>query len=135
MPPDLATSYRELLALVRRAVLCGELKPRFGPVEFLQWTRKSEITINAGLASAIEKVARRLAPDKPENPRRADTKIICALAITHYGFDPRSPRNTAAGAIADVCERLNLKVSRDTILDRLNEAKELFDLQRASSDG
>jgi hypothetical protein len=32
------------------------------------------------------------------------------------------------------CERVNLKVSRDTILDRLNEAKELFDLQLPSSD-
>jgi hypothetical protein len=134
MPPDSVSRYRELLELVRRAMLCGELKIQFGPLDFLHWTRKWKIAINADLASALAEVLHRLIADKPENPRRTDAKIIYALAITHYGFDPRSARNTAAGAIADTCERANLKVSRDTILDRLNEAKELFDLQLPSSD-
>jgi hypothetical protein len=134
MPPDLATSYRELLELVRRAVHCGDLKPQFRPVDFLQWTRKLEITIDADLTSAIEKVIRRLgAPDKPQSPRRTDEKIILAVAIAKYGYDPWSPRNAAPGVIAEDCERLNLKVSRDTILDRLNEAKERFDLQRPNN--
>ena len=100
----------ELLELVRRAVHCGDLKPQFRPVDFLQWTRKLEITIDADLTSAIEKVIRRSgAPDKPQSPRTTDMKIILGIAITKYGYDPRSPRNAAAGAIAEDCERLNLK--------------------------
>jgi len=123
-----------LLELVCRAVHCGDLKSQFRPVEFFHWTRKLEITIDADLTSAIEKVIRILgAPDKPQSPRTTDVKIICAMAVTMYGYDPWSPRNAAAGAIAEDCARLNLKVSRDTILDRLNEAKERFDLRRPSN--
>jgi len=89
-----------------------------------------EIAIDADMTSEIEKVIRRFElSNKPQSRRRTDEKIILAVAIAKYGYDPRSPRNASAGAIADDCESLNLKVSRDTILDRLNEAREHFDVQ------
>jgi hypothetical protein len=132
MPPATATRYREILELIRRAVEGGDLEPRFRPIDFLLWTRKLGITIDAILAAAIEDAYRKLgAEDKPEPPRKTDSKMIVTYARAK-GWNPLSPGTNAAKSISDDCKRLGLSVSEETVRNRLNEAKETLDLQALS---
>jgi hypothetical protein len=125
----LASKYLEILEFIRCAIDGGDLKPQLRPMDFLSWTRKMEITMDADLAAAIEGAHRKFgAGDKTESPRKTALKILATFARLVYGWNPLSPRSTVAKAMADDCDRLGLGVSEETIRNRLNEAKEVLDL-------
>ena len=46
-------------------------------------------------------------------------KVITALAIDGYGYQPNSKRSPIPGELEGVCDRLGLSVSRETILKYL----------------
>ena len=132
MPPASVIRYREILERVRRAVQGGDLKPWFRPMDFLSWTRRVGIEIDAVLVTAIEDAYRRVeVAEKPESTRRyhTDLGMYALYARVVRGWNPLSLRNTVAKEMADDCRRLKIKISESTIRDRLNEAIEELDLQ------
>ena len=132
MAPASVIWYRKILELVRRAVHGGDLKPWFRPMDFLSWTRRVGIEIDAVLVTAIEDAYRRVeVAEKPESTRRynIDLGMYVLYARVVHRWNPLSLRNTVAKDMADDCRRLKIRISESTIRDRLNEAKEVHDLQ------
>lgn len=66
--------------------------------------------------------------DKPLTTREKDTllKMIVAMAIDVYGYNPDSPRGNAVKDIENALLEIGMAVSQDTIRTKLKEAKELL---------
>ncbi len=140
---DFAADYGDRLELLERAVAARALNQRSKPELVLAWMRKKGIEMPAGSLSAFGRLdaepelsyeqlqatisdlearlatAQRQIAEMSEAPRRADERMIFAIATKKFQFKPNE-RNSAAANIASACEEAGYSVSERTVRDRLH---------------
>jgi hypothetical protein len=62
----------------------------------------------------------------PTRSRESVLKLMIAMAIDGYGYDPKALRNSQISEITDALDRLGISLDADTVRKWLNEAKELL---------
>lgn len=70
-----------------------------------------------------------VSPSKLQNSVKVENnllKIVLAMAIDCYGYDPENERNTATSDIIKALESIGLSVSENTVRARLKEAAEML---------
>ena len=103
------------------------------PKELTEWVRTVELDCHPGFLRMLEIVDKRensavesdatsqdapaLASERvPEGREIASlAKLLTAIAIEEYGYDPASRRSPIPREIQDIADRLGLSVSQDTI--------------------
>jgi hypothetical protein len=144
-----ADQYAKRRNLVLRAELEGELEARILPAKFVTWAEQRRVTLPPELKKAVRAVDQnledwdrlrtkcqelktklaKLEQEKPLNTRERNTlyKIIIGMAIKKYSYKKDAKKQHAPEAIATTLRELDLTVSAETILEKLNDAaKELL---------
>ena len=67
-------------------------------------------------------------PERPQSERERQTllKMIIAIAVKGYGYNPNSKKSTSPGEIAGDMDELGIPVSDDTVRAKLQEAADLL---------
>ncbi len=78
--------------------------------------------------SEIDLLSAKVFPEKSLglSERESLLKLILAMAIDGYGYDPSAAKSPIAGGLAGQVERLGMSLGDDTIRNYLKEAKELL---------
>ena len=120
--------------LVDRAIQSGRLPREMPPADFVAWLQERSIPVPRELAdclSAIEATSSR-SSTKPLSDTERDSllKLLLAMSIDKYDYKVGKTRNPATGENRDsinaALERLNLKLTSDTIRKYLKEAEQRF---------
>lgn len=139
----LAEFLRSTVELANRNISVGRLNPQNSPHDFLSWAKESQISCSVpdALQSAVETFG--AAPPASANtesdfdtssiqtrkatnpdPRYVRTlqKMIIAMAVDCYGFNPSDNRSGVVNDIANALASVGLSVSEDTIRSALKKA-------------
>ena len=120
--------------LLDRAIQSDRLPREIPPADFLEWAHQRSIPIPRELTdylSAIE-AASSQSSAKPLSDTGRDSllKLVLGMSIDSYGYKVGEMRNPATGenrgSIAAALERLDLKLTPDTIRKYLKEAEQRF---------
>ena len=120
--------------LLDRAIQSDRLPKEIPPVDFLAWTHQRSIPIPSALTdylSAIKDTSSQSSA-KPLSDTGRDSllKLVLGMSIDSYGYKVGETRNPATGenrgSIAAALERLDLKLTPDTIRKYLKEAEQRF---------
>ena len=120
--------------LLDRAIQSDRLPKEIPPADFLAWAHQRSIPIPRELTdylSAIE-AASSQSSAKPLSDTGRDSllKLVLGMSIDSYGYKVGETRNPATGenrdSIAAALERLDLKLTPDTIRKYLKEAEQRF---------
>jgi len=155
---DFLVEYRHREDLVRRAIELDVLGEFTRPKTFVDWAKSIDLEIPAGLVEAVEKLAGNAEvggkdepPDEtPEGKRQPQAfdkelttreresllKIIGAMAIEQYGYNPLAKRSDVVSRIRDDLTTIGLSLDEDTIRQKLKDSASLLDgdvLSRISS--
>ena len=116
----------QIRRFTKRAFLNEE---RLHPGKLLDWIKEANFPSHAGFLVVLDNATRRVgserklgaAADQPMDKREIATvaKIITALAVDGYGYQPQSKRSPIPDEIEGICDRLGLPVTRETILKYL----------------
>lgn len=93
--------------------------------DLLKWIRTVDLEVHAQALNVLERfhgcegVPTR--KTQREDPRavRAVARILTAIAIEEYGYDPKSPRSPIPNEILGIMDRLGLQGSAETVLKYL----------------
>lgn len=142
MACKLLTEYSERLELLFAARRSGRLSEDSTPPEILAWLEKQEFSMPEGLVDAT----RRFQCDELEIPtpssegslsgRERETllRIVAAMAVKGYRFDPEAARNPATKDIQDDLELLGIGLDQKTILKWLRESTKLIPAEHFDTD-
>lgn len=141
---EFAARFGRLRDLVRRSRLVGELTDPVAPAQFLEWASRLGIEVPAELATAVREIdlaaPRGNAPSLERVPsasseasgrkdadlggRERDTayKLVLAMAIKGYGYDPGKRRSDIAKEIAGDVAALGYAIDEDTVRNWLKKA-------------
>lgn len=125
--------YRERYELVVRAFppVSEEAPARIAPLDFVAWVIKRSLEVPAAFlsASAVQNIVGYQQPAKvlTSTEKASMLKLIAAMAIAGYKFDPTSTRNEATQDIADDLDRLGIGLDLKTVRKWLKEACSLID--------
>ena len=120
--------------LLDRAIQSDRLPREIPPADFLAWTHQRSIPIPSALTdylSAIKDTSSQSSA-KPLSDTGRDSllKLVLGMSIDSYGYKVGETRNPATGenrgSIAAALERLDLKLTPDTIRKYLKEAEQRF---------
>ena len=120
--------------LVDRAIQSGRLPREIPPADFVAWLHQRSIPVPRGLAdclSAIEATSSQSSA-KPLSDTERDSllKLLLGMSIDKYDYKVGETRNPATGENRDsinaALERLDLKLTSDTIRKYLKEAEQRF---------
>jgi len=120
--------------LVDRAIQSGRLPREIPPADFVAWLHQRSIPVPRELVdclSAIEATSSRSSA-KPLSDTERDSllKLLLAMSIDKYDYKVGETRNPATGENRDsinaALERVNLKLTSDTIRKYLKEAEQRF---------
>ncbi len=126
----LLRAYRDRLKLFYAARKSGHLLNGWNPIEILEWLIRMEFSIPVSLPDAVHKY-QGLPPLNNNNVDKMELsglekqtllKLIAAMAIRGYSFNPASSRNTATKDIQSDLDFLGLSLDQKTILKWLREA-------------
>jgi hypothetical protein len=102
----------------------------FSAPELLKWMRATEFPAHPGFLDCLEKIVRRRSGAPPPTPLEdaggtdpreiaSMAKILTAIAIREYGYQPGSKKSPIPKEIEAICDEEGLPVSRETILKYL----------------
>lgn len=117
--------------LVDRAIQSGRLPREMPPSDFVTWLQERSIPVPRGLADCLSATSSRSSA-KPLSDTERDSllKLLLAMSIDKYDYKVGETRNPATGENRDsinaALERLNLKLTSDTIRKYLKEAEQRF---------
>ena len=120
--------------LLDRAIQSDRLPKEIPPADFLEWAHQRSIPIPRELTdylSAIKDTSSQSSA-KPLSDTGRDSllKLVLGMSIDSYGYKVGETRNPATGenrdSIAAALERLDLKLTPDTIRKYLKEAEQRF---------
>lgn len=109
-------------------------KPKFA--DLFDWINEVNLTVHSGFyqlvsnrAAAPSKTANRDVPDKIDSKfdgreRASMVKLIAAMAIDAYGFDPSEKRSEIPNEIEGIADCLGLNLTSKTIRKYLREGSE-----------
>jgi hypothetical protein len=129
-----ADNYFSRCDLLDRAIQSDRLPKEIPPADFLEWAHQRSIPIQRELTdylSAIEATSSQSSA-KPLSDTGRDSllKLVLGMSIDSYGYKVGETRNPATGenrdSIAAALERLDLKLTPDTIRKYLKEAEQRF---------
>jgi hypothetical protein len=129
-----ADNYFSRCDLLDRAIQSDRLPKEIPPADFLAWTHQRSIPIPSALTdylSAIKDTSSQSSA-KPLSDTGRDSllKLVLGMSIDSYGYKVGETRNPATGenrgSIAAALERLDLKLTPDTIRKYLKEAEQRF---------
>lgn len=121
-------SIREQLVRAAKSISGG--RTSFSGPELLDWMGATGFPAHPGFLGCLEKIARRRSGARPpppvENTGGTDpreiasmAKILTAIAIREYGYQPWSKKSPIPKEIQAICDEEGLPVSRETILKYL----------------
>lgn len=122
-------SIREQLARAAKSISAS--RSGFKGPELLDWMRATEFPAHPGFFGCLAKIAVRrsgaptlVSVEKTggrDDPREIASmaKILTAIAIREYGYQPESNKSPIPGEIQAICDEEGLSVSRETILKYL----------------
>lgn len=117
--------------IIRRSGTLGSYGHRdIKAFDALEWLGSIDLSVPVGFRRMLREAASRTSPkDSPSgaipetttdkaDPRaiRSVSKIIAAMAIDGYGWQPNSKKSPIPGEIESLCDRMGIGVSRETIL-------------------
>lgn len=119
---------REQLTRAARSITGS--RTDFSAPELLGWMRATKFPAHPGFLDCLEKIARRRSGAPPPtqledtggtDPREIASmaKILTAIAIREYGYQPGSKKSPIPKEIEAICDEEGLSVSRETILKYL----------------
>jgi len=134
----------QLEPLLRFVMRVEPIHKRFRGPELLVWIEATGFPVHPDFIKMLKSKASRVSNSKSkqknddsrkgtpviEDPRAVRTvaKIIAAIAIEEYGYDPSGIRSPIPKEIESICDRQGLAVSRETILQYLRiGAKQIDD--------
>ena len=129
-----ADNYFSRCDLLDRAIQSDRLPREIPPADFLEWAHQRSIPIPRELTdylSAIKDTSSQSSA-KPLSDTGRDSllKLVLGMSIDSYGYKVGETRNPATGenrgSIAAALERLDLKLTPDTIRKYLKEAEQRF---------
>lgn len=129
----LIDDFKERFELIRKHDIYQSLTPS-RPEDYLHWFTQMEFSFPENLANAIRRISGE-APSIPQNDgtpllpleRKTLLKLIAAMAIRGYRFDPKAARNQATSDIQSDLDHCGLPLDQKTILKWLREASELIE--------
>jgi len=133
-----ASAYFMTLELMETAISVGEISSPGRPLEYLHWYEKMLADVDDELRKAIleihdrdQSVARTLGANESgeelsDLEQKSLLKIVAAMAINGYRFDPKAQRNQATSDIQSDAHLLGLELDPKTILKWLRKACELL---------
>jgi len=114
------------LEMIRREFAQGDIRRR----ELLSWIKAIDVPVHAEFLKQLES-ANRVSrynfkqddlADRSDGPRKIDhrekvsmAKIITALAIDGYGYDPEAKKSPIPSEVENVAAKLGLNITDDTI--------------------
>lgn len=131
----LLNEYYERLELLYAENRSGRLTQESDPPEILEWFEKQEFSLPEGLVAATRRFQceeiRASAPS-PENylsnrERETLLRLVAAMAVRGYSFNPNAARNPATKDIQDDLDHLGIGLDQKTILKWLREATDILD--------
>ncbi|MDQ7069288.1 MAG: hypothetical protein Q9M48_00800 [Rhodobacterales bacterium] len=132
---SLLREFTERVQLYLSAVQVGNIDKRGNALEIVDWFEKLELPMPEGLANAVRKfqgppIATNDGSGTVElgsSEKGTLLKLVAAMSVENYGFDPSKNRNEATGHIRSDLEIVGLSLDSKTILRWLREASELVD--------
>ena len=133
-----AAAFFMTMELAKSAIEVGEISALGRPLEYLLWYEKMLQDVDDDIRMAILEIHdpnrfHALQYGVPENAvdlsnleQRSLLKIVAAMAITGYRFDPAAARNEATSEIQSDADLLGLELDQKTILKWLRKACELI---------
>jgi hypothetical protein len=139
---DFVADYADRRERVSRGFEDGQLKDPIRPGAILKWAANFRMYVPDGLRDAvavydkdavnwrekfeeIQTILAELRNASPEDTRdsrqqRSDAKMIVAIAMDKFDFDPTGRRTSAASNIVSCCQRSGISISVNTVRDRLH---------------
>ena len=129
-----ADNYLSRCDLLDRAIQSDRLPREIPPADFLEWAHQRSIPIPRELTDYLSAIEAALSQSsaKPLSDTGRDSllKLVLGMSIDSYGYKVGETRNPATGetrdSIAAALERLDLKLTPDTIRKYLKEAEQRF---------
>lgn len=123
----------KLKQLARFAATIDPLQKKFSEAQLLAWIEATGFPAHPGFIEMLRTKTFRentrelrtdeiaLTAKKKEDPRtvRAIARIITAIAIEEYGYNPKSARSPIPGEIVAIMDRLGLQATSETVLKYL----------------
>lgn len=138
---EVAMSFFDRVALAKSARDAGQISANGKSIDFVQWFQRMEFETREDL---IERV-HHYQSDQPvslrgskevlmDREKQTLLKLIAAMAIKGYRFDPKNARNAATADIKSDLELLGFQLDDKTILKWLRRASELVDEDLSEQD-
>jgi hypothetical protein len=120
----------QLEQLSRFVMSVEPVRKSFKGPELLNWIEEASFPAHPDFVAMLRLVSSRMTPmeidgssvqRRKEDPRavRAVARIITAIAIEEYGYDPSSSRSPIPNEIVSIMDRLGLQGSAETVLKYL----------------
>ncbi|MEP3524011.1 MAG: hypothetical protein ABJN24_01150 [Hyphomicrobiales bacterium] len=131
---EFATDFFQVLALMQTAIEAEEISVPGRPLEYLQWFQKMKFDVPEELESGVLEIhAPELLSSKTDVgtdliPKERETllKLVAAMAVRGYSFDPDAKRNDATADIQNDLDQLGIPLDQKTILKWIREACSLI---------
>lgn len=138
----LLTEYFERLELLIAANRSGRLTEDSTPPEILEWFEKQEFSMPEGFVDATrrfqyDEIETQTQPSEDslsDRERETLLKIVAAMSIKGYRFNPEAARNPATKDIQDDLELLGIGLDQKTILKWLRESAKLISPENFGAD-
>jgi hypothetical protein len=131
---ELAMNFFDRVALVAYAKEAGQISKEGKAIDFVAWFKQMEFDVRADLIEQVKRFQTNtpnLAPDQEkqltDRERETLLKLIAAMAVKGYRFDPNMDRNAATADIRGDLELLGFPMDNKTILKWLRAATDLVD--------
>ena len=142
-----AAKFNRLLYKLQEAKERGELSENVPPMALIAWARAHQIEVPSELTASIEAHIAGMPKQHPQETQgepdgRAVTpnertawakekesllKMVIAMAIRGYGYDPRALKSDVPGEIVNDLAELGISLDGDTVRKHLRAGAELVD--------
>ena len=132
---EYAFGYFQILELMKTAIEAEEISTPGTPLEFLDWFEKIKFDVSEELRTGILEihapqdlnVKNKLKAELSPIERETLLKLVAAMAVKGYRFDPEAKRNEATSDILNDLDHLGISLDKKTVLKWLREACSIID--------
>lgn len=131
---ELAMSFFDRLALASLARKAGQISKKGKSIEFVAWFKQMDFDVRADLIEQVSRFqsntsnsAQNLGKQLTDQERETLLKLIAAMAVKGYTFDPNANRNAATSDIKSDLELMGFNLDSKTVLKWLRAATDLVD--------
>jgi hypothetical protein len=129
---DACETVRAQFKLFKRALDPYGFESKFQARDVLNWINQVDLDVHSGYRNMLQRMVDRVSKDEAntetiesqgsDKPERFEgrekvslAKLLLAMAITEYGYDPTARRSPIPREMQDIAASLGLEVSQDTI--------------------